>query len=163
MKNISAMYKDMNITSNGEIVQGNRRFNLYEITPVNIIEKNENIKQKIYNLYYSCVKGMPNEFKILVAKEKLDISQNISLLQKRAAKVSSPRLKAAITLYADNLKEVLSQSVATLNKYYIVAHSTENVEERFHSLEEVGVGIRKVTSEYEVQKIFRKEVLQQVL
>lgn len=163
MKNISTIYKDMNITSNGEIVQGNYKFSIYEIIPVNIIEKNEDIKRKIYNIYYSCVKGMPNEVKILVTKEKLDVSQNILALQKRAAKISSPRLKDAIILYADNLKEVLSQNTVTLNKYYIVVHSAENVEEKFHRLEEVGIGIKKVTNEYEVHKIFRKEVLQQVL
>lgn len=163
MKNISTLYKDISVLSNGEIVQGSRKFSLYEITPVNVIEKNENIKQKIYSLYYSCVKGMPSEFKILVVKEKVDISSSVAKLQKRADRVNSTTLKKAIKIYENNLKDILSQNSATVNRYYIVTLATESVEENFHTLEEIGITIKKLTNENEVQNVFRKEVLQEVL
>lgn len=163
MKNISTLYKDICITSKGEVIQGNNRMNIYEVTPINIIEKSEAISSKIYNLYYSCLKGMTDDFKILVVKEQVNYAKNIEVLQKRAAKVASQALRNAIITYAQNLERVFSENTATFNKYYIVARSSEDLQEKFAGLEDVGVTLKKLTNEYEVQELFRKEVLQQVI
>lgn len=163
MKNISALYKDICINSKGEVIQGGNRLSIYEITPINVLEKNEIVRSKIYNLYYACIKGMTDDFKILVVKDKVNYAKNIDALQKRASGVASETLRHAITTYAENLEKIFSENTATFNRYFVVAKASEDIKERFSGLEELGVGLKMLTDECEVQELFRKEVLQAVL
>lgn len=163
MKNISTLYKDICITSKGEVIQGGNRLSVYEITPVNVLEKNEVVCSKIYNLYHTYVKGITDDFKILVVKDKVNYTKNIEVLQRRATKVASETLRRAIITYAKNLEKIFSENSATFNRYFVVAKVSEDIQERFSELEELGVGIKKLTDEYEVQELFRKGVIQTVL
>lgn len=163
MKNISTLYKDICITSKGEVIQGGNRLSIYEITPVNVLEKNEVVCSKIYNLYYTYVKGITDDLKILVVKDKVNYTKNIEVLQKRATKVASKTLRRAIITYAENLEKIFSENSATFNRYFVVAKASEDIQERFSGLEELGVGLKRLTDEYEVQELFRKGVVQTVL
>ena len=106
---------------------------------------------------------MPNEFKIIVLKEKLDIESNINKLKQRASKVNSLQLKNAILTYVSNLRSLIEANVTLIDSYYLVVPSGENLKDRFEILQRIGISFRKVEQIDEIKKIFRKGMALKVL
>lgn len=156
MKDIKMLYKDIKVLSNGEIECNKKKSIIYQVVPITVLDNSEGIKNKIYSVYYPFIKGMPNEFKIIVLKEKLDIESNINKLKQRASKVNSLQLKNAILTYVSNLRSLIEANVTLIDSYYLVVPSGENLKDRFEILQRIGISFRKVEQIDEIKKIFRK-------
>ncbi len=159
MKNIEDLYTDIKIKPNGEIEYKKTKSIIYNIGPLNIIERNSNVKSRIYDTYYSFLKGMTNEFKIIILKEKLEIEQHIDKLKQRALKVESVELKKAILNYVSNLENAIKKNSTILAKYYIIVPFDEALETKFKVLEEIGMSIRKVDEVNEIENVFKEGMI----
>ena len=158
-KDISKLYKDIYISRNGEIFCKNLRSVIYQITPISVIDINEDYRDKIYNAYYSCIKAMPENIQIISLRDRFDFSQVILRAKDRINEAQSEVLKLAISKYVEKLQEISQDNSQTILKYYVILPSNiqdYQVNLMYENLINHGMRIRKVTNVGEINNIMRK-------
>ena len=116
-KDISKLFKHIHISKNCEIYCNNVRSIIYQIFPINIIDVNEEYKEKIYNAYYTFIKAMPDNVQIISIKDTIDFSKAIQKVRRRLNVVNSETLRFAIVKYIEKLKEILNKGLEKKDKF----------------------------------------------
>ena len=165
-KNIQDLYNIENITENGQISIKDKVIVIYKIDPANIVACDEETKYKIYQAYLSCVRGLPDNFQIMISKESADFTEQIKLYNKRLSQIDNESLKLAIKKYITYLENLTS-----INKLYRTSHylmveniNTNEVEEIiniFSNLEEFGVRITQIKSKEQAKNILKKFIIKE--
>ena len=158
-KDISKLFKHIHISNSCEIYCNNVRSIIYQILPINIIDVNEEYKEKIYNSYYRFIKAMPDNVQIISIKDTIDFSKAIQKVRCRLNVVNSEALKVAIRKYIEKLEEIAKLNTQTVLKFYIVLPADiqdYQINIMFENLLNNGMQIKKITDIQEIRKVMRK-------
>lgn len=158
MKDVKILYKNISVGVNGETEYCGKQSVIFKVTPLNIIQKSDELKTQIYDSYYPFVKGMPNEFKIIVCKGNSETNKNIQKLRKRAMNVKSIQLQNAILTYALNLESITKENESNIKNYYLVVPRDEVCKIKFEILKEIGLDIVKIENKDEIEEILKKGI-----
>lgn len=165
-KDINDLFSNIVIGIDGEIIYSKEKCVMYQITPLSVTEKDTDFKEKVFNLYYGCIKGMPNNFQILIMRERLDFNDQIIKCKKKLANISSDNLKKALLNYMDKLNKIKEESKNNF-KYYLVIPKFESndteIINMFSNLAEIGLSLRRINDSVEISSILnscmKKEVI----
>lgn len=161
IRNIQDLYNIQSITDTGQINLKDKCVVIYKIDPANIVACDEETKYKIYQAYVTCIRGLPDSFQIMVAREKANFDKQIQTYKNRLKEIENEKLRFAIQKYIEYLEEI-----SNINKLYKTSHylivENMNKEERneiiniFSNLEEFGVRISQIKSYDQARKILKR-------
>lgn len=163
VKNIERLYNIKKICPNGIITIYNKNIIIYKVEPANIISCDENIKNKIYQAYMTCIRGMPNVFQIVICNSKDNFEQQIKYYKMRLLKINNNGLKQALAKYINHLEKLSKQAIFNKTKHYLIIDECYEMEvtDTFTNIKQLGVSIERVSSKGEVQKVLREAIIKE--
>lgn len=162
-KNIRDFYDIQSISLNGQISLKDKSVTIYKIDPANIVACDEATKNKIYQAYITCIRGLPDTFQIVILREKASFENQIKQYKKRLKEIENERLKFALQKYINYLEEISSLNNLYKTCHYLVVENLKKDEDAeiiniFSNLEEFGIKINKIDS-YDKAKTILKEFI----
>ena len=166
IRNIQELYNIHSITDGGQINLKDKYVIIYKIDPANIIACDEETKQKIYQAYLTCIRGLPDTFQIIISKDNANFDEQIKECEKRMKEIENERLKFAIQKYIEYLREISGINKLYKTNHYLMVENIKKDEKDeinhiFSNLEEFGVRISQVKSKEQVENILRKYILKE--
>lgn len=152
-KNVLKVYPNTFVNCNGEVVIGTKTYLIYEVTPLNVVQRTNEFAQNVYNKYISAISALPSNIKIITLKDNLDISKTEEKLKQRLASVKNENLKAAISLYLQNFKNMMCEKKSETVKYYFAVNSYDDIQVFLENLRNVGLNVRLINDTRNVIKI----------
>lgn len=163
-KNIKALYNIKEITINGTIVTENRKIQIYNVEPINVINSDKEFRMKIYSSYLSCIKNF-NQIQIIIKTERKNFNDQIAFYKNRILQIESLELKKAIRKYIEYLEK--QEGIENyLKKVYIVVNevnisSMQDINNYINSLSEIGVKVTKISNLQEIRDVLRECILKE--
>lgn len=166
IRNIQELYDIHSITEGGQINLKDKHVIVYKIDPANIVTCDEQTKQKIYQAYLTCIRGLPDSFQIVISKDSMDFENQIVECQKRIKEINNERLKFAIKKYIEYLQEMSGVNKLYKTSHYLMIENlnkeeADEINNIFANLEEFGVRISQVNSKKQVENILRRYILKE--
>ncbi len=166
IKNIQEMYDIQAITDNGQINLKDRSIIVYKIDPANIVACDEETKQKIYQAYLTCIRGLPDAFQVIISKDSVDFASQIEEYKRRINEIENEKLKLAIQRYIQYLDDISNEKKLYRTNHYLIVENMKRDEacgitNIFSNLEEFGVRISRVTSKGQLEKILKRYILKE--
>ncbi|MBR5227420.1 MAG: hypothetical protein IKV94_02140 [Clostridia bacterium] len=165
VKNVNDLFRNISLGNSGDIICMKERSQLYQIIPLSIIEKERALKEKIYNSFYSIIRGLPSHFQIIILQENLDFSEQIIKCTKRLETVQSEKLKKAFSCYIDKLNKIKGETKNNF-QYYLVVPSEQVADliiQAFKPLFEMGLVIKKIDNCDEIRRVIIKSIKKDVV
>lgn len=162
-KNVEKLYNIQDINSNGVVSVQNKKIIIHKVEPANIIACDENVKQKIYQAYVTCIRGMPDVFQIVISNSKETFETQIEYYKKRLLRINNNGLKQALTRYINSLEKLSKQSEFNKTTHYLIVEENFETEvtNAFSNLEQLGVVIKRIKSKNEVERVLRASVIKE--
>lgn len=167
-KNIQALYDINNITEQGNIITNTNNISIYKIHPINILNINDDYKNKIYATYMSWIKNIDN-VQIIINNTEKTFDEQIKEYENRIKDISSIELKKAINKYIEYLKQENIEKKSFVKEIYIVTcdsnkndyNSRPDIEMFISGLSSIGVEIEKVIKKEEIIRILKAHILKE--
>lgn len=158
-KDVSQICDVKQIIEGGYVLLDGNLVEIYKVEPINMVSFDKETKKRIYDVYISTVRGLPNTFEILITKRKDSLKYEIELYKKKLLEVENYGLKIAMKKYVDYLEQLDENNEMYSETHYLISkfdEGTRDIEGLFANLKEFGLSITKVTSNKELEAIFRK-------
>lgn len=157
-KKIQSLYNINEITEQGNIVINNKIIAIYKIHPINILNADDEYKNKIYSTYMAWIKNIDNIQIIINTKEKT-FSNQIKEYEKRLKKVSSIELKNAINKYIKYLEQQGIEKENYIKEMYVIVN-----DDKYNNKQDIDMFITGLTNiGVEVEKVIQKEKINKIL
>lgn len=165
---IISKYKDIEKIFNIDYIDDNyiainyngvtKRVYIYEIFPITLINRNNEIMEKIAYKYKEFLRLIDFDFQILIKNVKFNVDNYIRNLTK-SLKNNNIKNSEVFKRYIENLRESLNKEKIYDTKYYYVVTDSgkhgfiENVDNTLKKLELLGCSVIKVRNKNEIGKI----------
>lgn len=158
-KDVANVCDISNITEGGYVTIDGDIIEVYQVDPINMISREKDVRERIYAAYIATIRGLPDNYEILVTKGKDSLKPEIELYKKKLLEVENYGLKIAMKKYIDYLDELESDSEMYSSSHYLISkvdEGSKDMEQIFSNLKEFGLNVTKITSKKKLEEIFRK-------
>lgn len=159
---ISSLFNITEITDECIVKKLNKvvkKIYVYNILPVTILSDNEEVKDKIVDIYVEFLKEINVEFQILLINKKLNIDEYVN---KYFSKIENDKIleKELYNKYIIDLKNKLTQEKIYNTKYYIIVSlnvndstKIEDVDNIMEKLNKIGCKVKRLNKKSDYTKI----------
>ncbi|MCX8075149.1 MAG: hypothetical protein N2749_06145 [Clostridia bacterium] len=157
--NIDSIYDIVRLENDHIIIdtKNKRKVIIYEIIPVNILEKNIDIRTKVITKYIQFLRNIDMRFQILIRNEQIEIQNYYDIDLQNI--VVNEKTKLIYKEYIEDMIKILREEQIYISKYYlIVSLNMKNetnilqVDECIYLLEQTGCIVRKMECIKQIKK-----------